>query len=445
MSRYIFRKTQRFVVISVILIAFIAVYIFALLTFPVSHDENKNQIRISTNRLHSEIERIIAQGRLSEPLPESAMAYAVFDIHGNNLGSTIPKYQGDLDVRFLSTIKEYTAPLVVDGTQVGILVIENTPQPQRRIAFLCSLPVFALCSAVFLLLALHKRFVSVDILRPVNELHDVVGRMVKGDLSVSVSYDYEGEMGGLCHDFEAMRDELRDAAMREQSHKDKERLLFASLSHDLKTPLSSILGYAEGIKYGVVKEQPDIVRYVDIILKKTNALIRSIEDILTHIQTQVREMSIKKEELYSGLLFDKLLSDAANDAASKGLTLDIIGGIPNVLVAADPMRIEQVVQNIIGNALKYTQRGGRITVSAWKKSSELHFAIEDTGCGIKPEDVPFVFEPFFRGEKSRDPNISGSGLGLSIAKYIVEQHAGNITCESNFGEGTMLEFSIPVL
>ena len=430
---------------SGIVTAFIAIYIFMLLAFPLFTDKEENLVRIETSQLQREIERIISHGWIIEQLPESPQTYAVFDIHGKNLGSTIPKYREDINVRLLSSIKEYTSPLIVDGTQVGTLVIDYEPQLRWESALLYSLPVFALCLAVFLLLARHWRFINVDILRPINELHDVVGRMVNGDLTVSVSYDYEGEMGAFCHDFEAMRDELRDAAQRERIHKDKERLLFASLSHDLKTPLSSIFGYAESIKYGVVKEQHDIERYVDTILTKTRTLTNSVEDILAHIQTQMHEMSIKKEEHYSGSLFEKLLSDAANDATAKGLVLDISGEIPNVLIEVDPMRIEQVIQNIIGNALKYTEKGGSITVSAKKESGALHFIIEDTGCGIKPEDVPFVFEPFFRGEKSRDPNISGSGLGLSIAKYVIVQHGGNISCESIPGEGTRIEFTIPLL
>lgn len=391
---------------------------------------------------HTEIENLFADGLVSEALPESPFAYAIFDISGENLGSTISKYQEDIDVRLLTTLNEYTAPLIVNGTQVGTLVVDDQPGAEWAAAFSRSLPLFVLCGAIFVLLALHVRFIKNDIIRPIDELHVVVDRMVKGDLNVSVSYDYDGEMGAFCHDFEAMRDALRDAAERERMHKEKERLLFASLSHDLKTPLSSISGYAESIKYGVAKDKAEVDRYIDIILKKTNSLTSSIEDILTHVQTQMHKMTIKKEEVYAAPLFGKLLAEAADDASAKGLTLRMQGDIPNVLIAVDSMRIEQVIQNIIGNSLKYTEPGGRIAVSVKQMQSALQFAIEDTGCGIRPEDVPFVFEPFFRGEKSRDPNISGSGLGLSIAKYIVEQHDGKITCESVLGEGTRIEFSI---
>ena len=430
---------------SGIIITLLVIYIFFLLTFPVPQDENVNHVRIEVNQLHNEIERILEHEQIIDSFPESLFAYAVFDIHGRNLGSTILKYQDDMDVRLLSTIKEYTAPLIVDRTQVGTLVVDYQPQLRLNTSFLYIFPIIVLFAAMLVLLISHLRFIQNDIIHPINELHDAIGRMVNGDLSAPVAYDYDGEMGEFCHDFELMRDELRDATERERLHKEKERLLFASLSHDLKTPLSSISGYAESIKYGVVKEPADIQHHVDTILKKTKVLTDSVEDILAHIQTQMHEMSIKKEELYSAPLFEKFLADAAYDAQTKGLSLDIIGEIPNVLIAVDQMRIKQVIENIIGNALKYTAKGGRITVSIRKKASSLHFIIEDTGCGIKPEDVPLVFEPFFRGEKSRDPNVSGSGLGLSITKYIVEQHGGKIACESNLGEGTRLEFSIPVL
>jgi signal transduction histidine kinase len=224
-------------------------------------------------------------------------------------------------------------------------------------------------------------------------------------------------------------------------------MLFASLSHDLKTPLASIYNYAESIRYGVVKEPSDIEKYTDIIIKKSKELTKAIEDILAHVQTQMRQMSIKKEELYTKPFFEKLLVETAVDVTAKGLTLEscyLNQEIPNILINADPVRLAQVFQNIIGNSLKYTPSGGRITVSVVAVQNELRVSVEDNGSGIRSEDVPFVFEAFFRGEKSRDPNVSGSGLGLSIAKYIVEEHGGKITCESVFGEGTKIVFSIGI-
>ncbi|MCL1852823.1 MAG: ATP-binding protein [Peptococcaceae bacterium] len=135
-----------------------------------------------------------------------------------------------------------------------------------------------------------------------------------------------------------------------------------------------------------------------------------------------------------------------NDGESPENLIDSINrNHPGVQAVKDLDLVIDVIQNIVGNALKYTERGGCITVMAEKRLAALHFAIEDTGCGIKPEDVPFVFEPFFRGDKSRDPNISGSGLGLSIAKYIVEQHDGQIACESTLGEGTRITLSLSVM
>jgi signal transduction histidine kinase len=436
MNRYIFRKTLRFAVITGLMTAALALYTVYLLLTPRSEDSRA--ARVEAHALQNEVEECFGQ----PAWPESVFAYAVFDLSGNLLVSTIPAYQSNIDVRLLSAVREYTAPLIVNGAQAGTLVAALPDQLQWSAAFERIIPAFALFIALLVLLARHFWFVKKDIIRPLDELHDVVGRMVKGDLSVSVSYDYDGEMGTFCHDFEAMRDELRDASQRERSHQEKERLLFASLSHDLKTPLSSISGYAESIRYGVVQEQADIERYTDIILRKTKDLTHSIEDILTHVQTQMHEMSIHKEEVYARPFFEKLLTGAALDVRAKGLSLESHNEIPNTLVLIDPARIAQVFENIIGNAVKYTASGGRITVSVDAGKEELLFSIEDTGCGIRPEDVPFVFEPFFRGEKSRNPNTSGSGLGLSIAKYIVEQHGGRITCESVMGEGTKFEFSI---
>ena len=428
------------------MILLIIIYaIILLLTAPKFTDSGFNETRIEVSKLQAKVEERMAGDHTTVVLPGSSYKYAVFDISGRNLGSTIPKYQEDIDVRLFSTMKEYTAPLIVDGTQVGTLVLDYDPGMSFGSIILKLAPLLILCSAIIFLLILHLRFIKTDIIRPVDELHDVVGKMLKGDLDVSVSYDYDGEMGEFCHDFETMRDELKDASERERIYKEKERLLFASLSHDLKTPLSSISGYAESIKYGVVKDKNDVDNYLDIILKKTHALTDSIEDILVHVQTQMHEMSINKEEIYSEPFFTKLLAGESEDALTMGLDLNIKGDIPNVLMQIDPMRMEQVIQNIIGNSIKYTKSGGEINVEVKKEKNALRFIIEDNGCGIHPEDVPLVFEPFFRGEKSRDPNISGSGLGLSIAKYIIEQHGGEIACESVLGEGTKIVFTVSLL
>ena len=438
MNNYIFRKTLHFALTVGLLTAVSVLYMVWLIVGLLP--QNEAQMRLETHALQNELERRLAAGQDIAPLPPSNLPYAVFDLRGRLLGSTMPQYKEDTDIRLLGR----TVPLIAGGEQVGILTAEVPDSPRWGRVLLYAAPPLFVFAVTIILFIRHGRFVRGDILRPLEELHTVVDRMVGGDLSVPVSYDYEGEIGTFCHDFEKMRDELRDAGERERIHKEKERLLFASLSHDLKTPLSSISGYAEGIRYGVAKEREDIERYTDMILKKAKELTRSIEDILTHVQTQMHEMSIRKEELYSKPLFEKLFSEAADAAAAKGIVWNQTGEVPNRLISADPARIAQVVQNIAGNAVKYTAPGGCITVSAEADAGFIHVWIEDTGCGVKPEDLPFVFEPFFRGEKSRDPNVSGSGLGLSIARYIVEQHGGTITCESVLGEGTRISFSVLV-
>lgn len=451
MNRYIVRRTRRFAVLAGGMTLAVALYMVALLLFPFGQ-ESRAAARIAAHALQNELEGRLADGQSGgladgqadgqAAWPKSDFAYAVYDLRGHILASTFPEYQRDIDVRLLSTAREYTAPLIVNGELAGILIADIPENPPWSAALLRGTPAMILCAAILVLLARHWWFVKTDIIRPLDELHGVVGRMVEGDLGVPVSYHYDGEMGTFCHDFETMRVELLDAAERERRHQEKERLLFASLSHDLKTPLSSISGYAESIRYGVVKGPADIERYSDIILRKTKDLTHSIEDILTHVQAQMHEMSVKKEELYARPFFDKLLADATGDAAAHGLTLESHAEIPNPLISVDPMRIAQVFQNIIGNAVKYTASGGRILVTAEAGKDEMRFSIEDSGCGIRPEDAPFIFEPFFRSEKSRNPNVSGSGLGLSIAKYIVERHGGQITCESVAGEGTKIAFSI---
>jgi signal transduction histidine kinase len=241
-----------------------------------------------------------------------------------------------------------------------------------------------------------------------------------------------------------MRDELEAGARREKHMLDNEKLLLACISHDLKTPLAAISGYAEEIRDGFADSQEKINRYVGLVLKKVQVLSKLIDDILDHSKAELHEFSIEKQEIYSKNYFSDVLGDISLDLAHSGIIFKV-AEIPNVLLEIDRKRILQVLQNIISNSLKYTKKGGFIEVSFTLSEKEFIVSIKDNGDGIAAGDLPFVFDKFYRGEKARTQNIPGSGLGLNIAKYIVENHGGRIECDSVLYAGTTMGFSLPIL
>ena len=163
-----------------------------------------------------------------------------------------------------------------------------------------------------------------------------------------------------------------------------------------------------------------------IILKKARVLTKLLDDILEFSKAEINQMTIKKQETYSEEFFTALLEEASMDVVSSGRKFILQGEIPNLLINLDRDKVAQAINNIISNAVKYTTIDGIITIAFERISEGLRISIKDNGVGIAAEELPLVFNKFYRGEKHRNQNIPGSGLGLSIAKYIAEAHNGSI-------------------
>ena len=285
-----------------------------------------------------------------------------------------------------------------------------------------------------------------DIWTPIHNLHLVTKDMMRGKFDTSVYYDYDGAIGSLCHDFESMRNEILSGYQRENRAKEKEKELYASISHDLKTPIASIRGYLEEILYGVITEPNEVHSAMERMLQKSVILTELIDDILEHSKAELNQLNIVKEEVYAADYFENLLSGYASDA--KLHDYEFLYTLPsNVLIALDQRRIAEVMQNLIENAVKY--RAGKLRIQVTFEEMKdpepmLIVNVSDNGSGIDAADQPFIFDLFFRGNKARSQDIPGSGLGLNIVKYIVEQHCGQIQCDSIAGVGTTISFSIPM-
>lgn len=335
----------------------------------------------------------------------------------------------------------YSAPLLDNGLQVGTIFVQI---PYNKLIekpyYIISIMV-AVNTGLLITILRFIRFINQDILAPLRQVHLSTKKIREGDLQERVCYDYEGEIGTLCHDFEALRDELAYSIQNERRLKEKEKLLLAYISHDLRTPIATISGYVEGIHTGLVKEDR-VQEYTSIILKKISMLNGLIEDILEHSKAQLHEFDIQKVECYSEEFFTSIVVEAKEDVRKKGLEFKC-NEIPNLLIMIDQKRIRQVLQNLIDNAMKFTEEG-TISLCFHYNKGKLFIAIHDTGIGIPATDQAMIYEAFYRGEKARTLNVPGSGLGLSIAQYIVSQHGGRIFCDSVLNEGTTMEFYIPV-
>lgn len=383
--------------------------------------------------------------------------YALFDANGRVLDSTLSLYhRGEkADLHTLSGVNgikndggtiTFISPIMRHYTLRGLLLVTANQADYRawNASWLIVMALaFLLGAGILLLLYRTLRLVKNDLFAPLSLLHDSTRRMLQGDLDTRLLYDDSGEIGSLCHDFEAMRDELSVAFRRENDLLNADRLLYACVSHDLKTPLAAISGYAEEIRDGIASTPERINELSGLMLKKVRLLTKLIDDILEETKAQLGELSIVLEETYARAFFEDICGDLSLDAARSGVALSV-GKIPDILVTVDRKRITQVMQNLVSNSIKYRKRDCRIAIRFKVEASEFIVSVKDNGRGIAASDLPFIFDRFYRGDAARTQNIPGSGLGLCITKDIVERHGGRIECDSVLGIGTEMCFSLPV-
>lgn len=379
--------------------------------------------------------------------------YSIYDLEGNiissneNNNNNSPAFNlkslSGLSNNYSSNTITYTAPYIKNNKQIGTIRIKVPYSEVKDTNILVYLPIMLLTMLIIISCYIIVTTLKNDILKPTYEIHNSTKAIINGDFDTIVKYDYDGEIGKLCHDFELLRVNLSYSINNERILKQKEKLLLAYISHDLRTPIATITGYVEGINSGLVTDKEKIKEYTNIILKKTSMLNNLIDDILEHSKSQLNEFSIIKSECYSKDFFTKFLLVAKKDCESKNIKL-LYTEIPNVIINIDKKRISQVMDNIIGNAIKFTKKDGVIEIIFSIYNSNFLVSVKDNGIGIKASDLPMIFHEFYRGEKARTLNVPGSGLGLSITKYIIEKHGGIIECDSVLNYGSIFTFSLPI-
>lgn len=381
----------------------------------------------------------------------------VLDLKGNILYNSYDNKSGvediassiGYDMNFSSLndgLIKYSSPVIVNGMQVGNsvfyikkgMLFKNNDTWDMLIIFLPTLISFliVLCRELYSIHTIKNEFV-----KPVAELNISADAIIKGDFNKKIIYNSNTEIGKFCASFEMMRDELKDSIERERRLEDSRKELITCISHDLRTPIASIKAYSDGILDGVAKDPDSIKRYLNVISKKTEVLTKLINDLFEHCQIELNKLSINKTEIYSGEFLKSIAYELSLEFENSTQQFEALD-MPNVLINIDKLRIEQVIYNLIQNAKKYTPPDGKIVFGAEIEDDYLKIFVKDNGYGIKSEDIPFIFDKFYRGEKARSTDKGGSGLGLSICKYIVENHGGQIFVESG-SSGSNFYFVIP--
>ena len=221
------------------------------------------------------------------------------------------------------------------------------------------------------------------------------------------------------------------------------REFVANVSHELRTPLSIFRGYLENLRETPEISREDLASVVAILERHSTRLNALVEDLLILARLESRDLSLRPVPLDVGRFFGEMRANWRIAGERKGVLLEfwVEEGLRPVL--ADELRLEQVVNNLIDNAVKYTPAGGRVWVRSRQDGAETVLEVEDTGVGLTPEDLPHIFERFYRADKARSREKGGTGLGLSIVKHIAQVHGGSVEAQSVFGEGTRITVRLP--
>jgi len=264
----------------------------------------------------------------------------------------------------------------------------------------------------------------------------VTGTLRQHYFAATVASVREGETSGaviVLHD-------ITDLRKLERIRRD----FVANVSHEFRTPLTAIQGFAETLIGGAIDDPQNRGRFLAIILEHSRRLARLTEDLLRLSQMDAEQLELEIRAVSVAQLIESCYETAQRRAADKGLTLSL--NLPSQLpdVAADNRRLQEVLQNLLDNAIQYTLPGGKIVLSAETRGDEVIFTVADTGIGIPQADQPRIFERFYRVDVARSREAGGTGLGLSISKHLVEAHGGRIWVESDVGVGSKFHFAVPV-
>lgn len=288
-------------------------------------------------------------------------------------------------------------------------------------------------------------FLSSTLAERIHRLEQAAKKVQQGDLAVQVETRGKDELAALAHTFNQMAAQLNEAARKQQEVENLRRDLIAWAGHDLQTPLASVRAILEALADGVVDDPETTQRYLRTAKRDIQLLSLLIDDMFQMSQLDAGGLPLDREPASLSDLISDTLESFSELATRQGILLEgsVAPGIDPIFM--DVKRIGRVLNNLLANALRHTPTGGKVTVHAYPVPQAVRVEVSDTGEGISVEDQPHIFERFYRGEKSRSRLTGGAGLGLAIAKGIIEAHHGQIGAESTPGNGARFYFILPKL
>ena len=309
--------------------------------------------------------------------------------------------------------------------------------------------VMNFCVAEFVILMLTAIIMVVWIYKgiaPQLKMLKIAANNIKeGNLDFSVASTGKDEMSELCNAFEDMRIRLKNNAKDRLEDEAEQRALISNIAHDLKTPITAIKGYAEGMLDGVADTPEKQEKYIRTIYNKAGEMNTLINELTLYSNIDTNKIPYNFQKLNLHAYFGDCIEELGMDLENQHIRLDYTNFVdPDVLIIADPEQLKRIIHNIVSNSVKYMRAdvASRVGIIIKDVGDFVQIEISDNGKGIATHDLPYVFDRFYRADTSRNSAAGGSGIGLSIVKKIVEDHGGKIWVTSKENEGTTMYFVI---
>ncbi|MDN9011577.1 HAMP domain-containing sensor histidine kinase [Brevibacillus laterosporus] len=331
-----------------------------------------------------------------------------------------------------------------DGAQGGVFVIRERSPFGEVIRRLLPILILILIGVVVVANMLLYRWITRSVVKPLDLLRTSADHIKEGNLQFSLDLRSKDEIGQLNETFENMRKRLLESVQLRLKDEENRKELISNISHDLRTPITNIKGYIEGIRDGVADTPEKMNKYVNIIYSKANDLDKLVDELFLYSRLDLKQVPFFFEHVDIVGFLDECIDELYYELEEKGILLEW-GKRPSqsIEVLADVEKLKRIVLNIISNAQNFMDKKQKmIRVSVQVSPVWVTIEIRDNGKGIPPEAIPHVFQRFYRAEQSRNSSTGGSGLGLAIANQIIEGHGGSIWVNSELGIGTSLFFTL---
>lgn len=460
-------------------------YVFITASLAEEFFQERNQVLNASIAEHiiTEVKPTIREGQLSEEATDAIMHHMmainpsievyILDPQGNILNYVVPYKKVKMDRVDLGPVDAFiaasgsgyiqgddprkpgestvfsAAPIVENGETLGyVYVVLASEEYESAAAMVRSSYILKLGGRAMLITLLSAALLGAVaiwlITTRLNNIIQTVKRFQRGEMSARLDVKSEGGINDLAIAFNEMADTILGNIENLKSMETLRRELVGNVSHDLRTPLAVIHGYIETLmikKDHLSPEERD--KYLNIILASTEKLRKLVNELFELSKLEARQVAPKKEPFFIQELIHDICQKFQILAREKQVELASDGDDQNVLVYADLGLIERVLQNLIDNALKFTPRGGKITIAVNSRDDNVEIRVSDTGPGIPEDQIPFIFDRYHIGDKRISLDQNNTGLGLAIVKKILEIHNCNIELHSRLKQGTTFAFRLP--